>query len=107
MGQRQWMPLGRYQVSVKGDALYFLSQLSFLSVTKCHHWSRLDLYDAGMDRRWLVLRMTEIVEVTETVTIFIENDALKDSEADVVVEEAALRWVQLEFTDLLMKMPEK
>ena len=100
------MPLGRCQVSVRVDA-FFPVHISFLFVTKCHLWSRLDLYDAGMDRRWLVIRMTEIVEVTETVTIFIENDALKDSEADVVLEKKALCWVQLEFIDLLMKVPEK
>ncbi len=79
----------------------------FLPVTKCHLWSRPNLYDADMDRRLLVIRMTEVVEVTETITIHVKNDALKDSETDVVVEETELRWVQLEFTDLLIKAPEK
>lgn len=87
--------------------VFFLSTFIFLPVTKCHLWSRLGLYDAGMDRRLLVIKMTEIVEVTETVTIFIENNALKDSEAGVVVEEKALRWVQLEFADLLIHVPKK
>ncbi len=86
---------------------FFSFHIYFLSVTKCHLWSRLDLYDADMDRRWFVIRMTEIVEVTETVTIFIENDALKDSGTGVVVEEKALLWVQLEFADLLMNVSEK
>ncbi len=100
------MLLGQYQVSVRGDAFFFV-HVYFLPVTKCHIWSRPGLYDADMDRRLLVIKMTEIVEVTETVTIFIENDALKDSEKVVVVEETAFRWVQLEFADLLISVPEK
>ena len=62
-------------------------------------------------RRLLLIKVTEIVEVTETITILIENDVLKTGKssgygspaaAEVFTDVPVSNWVQLEFYETLL-----
>ena len=65
--------------------------------------------DRNVVRHLLFIKMTEIVEVTETITILIENDVLKTAQGsghvspvvDVATEEPTPYWRQLDLDDLL------
>lgn len=65
--------------------------------------------DTNVTRHLLFIKMTEIVEVTETITILIENDVLKTAQGsghvspvvDVATEEPTPNWRQLDLDDLL------
>ena len=59
-------------------------------------------------RHLLFIKMTETVEVTETITILIENDVLKTAQGaghvspvDVSAGMPTPNWVQLDLDDLL------